>query len=248
MSKVSKILHGQSLDDSYAHNWTAGLAKRKIQWVQDFQFVQKTFQPITSGMRVLDIGCGDGGFSQFFLDAGAKVFGVEVIESQAQKARERSVEILTEVPSAGEFDLVILRGVLQYVSDQYAVLEQISKITAPGGAICILQTPNSESFQFRRWGLLPGVEDPPFTDLALIPSFATLHGYFLRKNFQVKRHYPYWKSPYQNFVPDLLAVIAGAISGRYPGRSFPRNMFHLVALKGPGQHRKVLSNRPKTDV
>ncbi len=75
------------------------------------------------GKRILEIGCGCGAISRFLGECGAQVVSVEGSPRRATIARERcrdlsNVEVICapsdQIPDLGEFDAVMLIGVLEY--------------------------------------------------------------------------------------------------------------------------------------
>lgn len=104
---------------------------------------------ITTGMRVLDVGCGSGDVS--FLAARmvgptGQVVGIDRASAAVTTASRRAQNL--ELPNtrflvgdAGEmafeepFDAVVGRCVLQFCSDPSAVLRQLSALVRPGGVI-----------------------------------------------------------------------------------------------------------------
>ena len=106
---------------------------------------------LTAGMRVLDLGSGDGDFALLaaaIVGPEGKVLGVErsrarVAEAQARVARlgVDNVELVegdvTELPELGgrPFDAVIGRRVLMHVPDASAVLRAAAALTRPGGPV-----------------------------------------------------------------------------------------------------------------
>jgi len=78
---------------------------------------------VTPGMRILEIGCGTGVNLRVMAERGADVVGVEGSLLRARCARERCRDLdnvtiyagdVGDLPDIGEFDLVLLIGVLEY--------------------------------------------------------------------------------------------------------------------------------------
>ncbi|WP_132927526.1 class I SAM-dependent methyltransferase [Sodalis ligni] len=83
----------------------------------------RPFEPWLKGKRVLEIGCGCGAITRFLGESGAQVVSVEGSLRRASIARERcrdlhNVDIICapsdQVPDLGQFDAVMLIGVLEY--------------------------------------------------------------------------------------------------------------------------------------
>jgi 2-polyprenyl-3-methyl-5-hydroxy-6-metoxy-1,4-benzoquinol methylase len=104
--------------------------------------------------KLLDVGCGDGGFLSMMRSAGWEVAGVEPDPAAASVAREKhplsliaaslSDPRLTEV----SVDVVTLSHVIEHVPDPIQLLRQCRRILKPRGKIVIL-TPNLASHGHR---------------------------------------------------------------------------------------------------
>lgn len=132
--------------------------------------LQKTLELIQAQhpRKVLDIGCGDGFFSQRIQEAtGASVCGVDISLEATEKAGERGVDArqcnLNEgiCFEAESFDLVFCGEVIEHVFDPDLLLDEIWRVLVPGGYL-VLSTPNLAAW-YNRILLLLGVQ-PIFTD------------------------------------------------------------------------------------
>ena len=118
--------------------------------------------------KILDIGCGDGFFSQRIeVSTGATVTGIDISIEAVEKTKERGIESkqcnLDEgiCFDANQFDLAFCGEVIEHVFDPDFLLDEIWRILAPGGFL-ILSTPNLAAW-FNRVLLLFGVQ-PIFSD------------------------------------------------------------------------------------
>ena len=97
------------------------------------------------GLRVLDLGCGQGHVSQRLRDAGHRVVGVDIVEFDG--VRERTDEFvradLSEgwPPVTGVFDVVLAADVIEHLAQPEELLERIGEHLAPGGEV-IVSIPN----------------------------------------------------------------------------------------------------------
>ena len=109
---------------------------------------------IPNGGRVLDVGCGRGNFLDAMSKRGFEVFGTELSEESAQRARKRHpdrifVGDLKGVPvPAGSVDMITLWHVVEHLTDPMEYLREIERLLRPGGVVVLAQR-NIESMQAR---------------------------------------------------------------------------------------------------
>lgn len=118
------------------------------------------------GAKVLDVGCGAGGFLHRARAAGFSVSGVDFNAERAQALSARGFSVFHgSLPDfgrrdgAGTFDAVTMFEVLEHLDDLAAWLDAAKSLLKPGGLL-IVGTPNRE----RRFDPFqgPGLEDVDF--------------------------------------------------------------------------------------
>lgn len=100
----------------------------------------------TKGQDVLDLGCGPGFYAEA-LKSGEKnwnVLGVDASESMVELYRSRGFPAvqadINHLPNLGKkFDVVLLLGVLEFVSNAEPLLSRLSSFTKPGSKIVVLR-------------------------------------------------------------------------------------------------------------
>ncbi|MFB4300142.1 class I SAM-dependent methyltransferase [Actinomadura sp. NTSP31] len=99
------------------------------------------------GRTVFDAACGPGLYAAELQERGARVIGCDASPTLVALARERTggradlrVHDLSEplgwVPD-GSVDLVVLALAIHYLDDRVALLEELRRILAPGGALVL---------------------------------------------------------------------------------------------------------------
>lgn len=99
---------------------------------------------LVSGLRILDLGAGMGGFAVAAALAGAQVTACEYNPAYCQIIRLRAARYQLRLPiinAAGEalplpdaaFDLAVAWDVLEHVQDPIAVLRELARVLRPGG-------------------------------------------------------------------------------------------------------------------
>ncbi len=104
-----------------------------------------------NGLRVLEIGCGRGGFARYLASQGADLVAADFSEKGVEIARRRLAGLsnctvlaadIQDIPFAAEtFDLVISLETLEHVPDPDKGLAELVRVTKVGGRI-LITTPN----------------------------------------------------------------------------------------------------------
>lgn len=105
-----------------------------------------------AGENVLEVGFGNGSFLAWAKDAGATLYGTELLEQSVAFAAKRGITVLpTDLAGsaqtyAGKFGLIAAFDVLEHLSyDAIAtLLGQIGQMLRPGG-YCVARFPNGQS-------------------------------------------------------------------------------------------------------
>jgi len=132
----------------------------------------------TAGGKLLDVGCGSGGFLAAMRDLGWDAMGVEPDPEAARVAREeRKLPVIAgtleeaHLP-ADWFDAISMYHVIEHVPDAVALIAECRRILKPGGRMVML-TPNAESLGHklfhRSWR---GLEPPRHLCLFSVRSLA----------------------------------------------------------------------------
>jgi len=94
--------------------------------------------------RVLDVGCGSGGFLDLARQAGCQTYGLELSTAAAEKARAKGHKIfsgllpdLDRQQTSGGFDLISFFQVLEHVPAPLTVLKQAAMLLDAGGFVSV---------------------------------------------------------------------------------------------------------------
>lgn len=113
-------------------------------------FIEEKFS-INPGMRVLEIGCGEGGVLKAFINKGCIGVGVELDEPRIDKAKEFMPDDVAaariqfvakdiykvdiEKDLNGLFDIIVLKDVIEHIHDQAKLIGWMKNFLKPGAII-----------------------------------------------------------------------------------------------------------------
>lgn len=109
----------------------------------------RMLREVAEGGRLLDFGCGDGGFLQAAERAGWEAVGMEMNPGDARARGLTVFERLDDV--SGSFDVITLWHSLEHVHSPRKTLERLSARLRPGGYI-IIAVPNRAGLQAATFG------------------------------------------------------------------------------------------------
>jgi len=98
------------------------------------------------GRRVLDVGCGTGFFTAFYLERGASVTGLDIAPTSIARLSERHPEArfvlgdVSEVPIEERYDIVNAFDVLYHITDEAkweTAVRHLARAVDRGGAILL---------------------------------------------------------------------------------------------------------------
>lgn len=106
-------------------------------------------KPITKESRILEIGCGEGGNLNPFLEMGCEVIGIDINAGQIRNAEMFMQDLHPEQQHAficrdiydvsthesGQFDIIMLRDVIEHIPNQHIFMGMVEKFLKPDGVI-----------------------------------------------------------------------------------------------------------------
>ncbi len=121
-------------------------AKTTLEYV--IPYVSQSME-VNSNIRVLEVGCGEGGNLMPFVELGCEVVGIDLNGPQIERAREyirqnkpdaKATLIFDDIynisPSElGSFDLIFLRDVIEHIHNQEKFMPFLANFIKPTGKI-----------------------------------------------------------------------------------------------------------------
>ncbi|MFC1499306.1 class I SAM-dependent methyltransferase [Verrucomicrobiota bacterium] len=114
----------------------SNIRKRKL--------LEKTLLPyIKSGLKVLDVGAGEGWAMSYFQEKSCEYYAVEPVERLAYSIKDRGGKVIGRnifdnlQEYKGCFDIIIFRHVLEHLLDPCRALEALAEFLRPEGILYV---------------------------------------------------------------------------------------------------------------
>lgn len=146
-------------------------------------------QSVTSGSRVLDIGCGYGETLAYMESAGCDVYGIDADRNVEQVAKKYGFKIHigvfnNSIYEKDFFDFVSMNQVIEHIPNIKETFAAISKILKSGG-YCVMSTPNANGWGAKlfgsRWLNWHAPYHQQFLSKKSIQILAEQHGFQIEK-------------------------------------------------------------------
>lgn len=124
-------------------HWNAAAYGRDVRFVSDLGAPLVALLAPAPGMRVLDLGCGDGALTRAIAETGAEVTGVDASADMVAAARALGIEAHVVdghglggwAASQAPFDAVFSNAALHWMRDPAAVFRGVAAALRPGGRL-----------------------------------------------------------------------------------------------------------------
>lgn len=179
--------------------------------------------------KVFDLGCGLGGLLDVFPSQCWDKYGMEISDYAKSHLLRKGIRLVDWDMPSNQFDLVILRGVLQHLDTPLYVLQQCIRLLKSGGYMVFLATPNTNSICYRLFREL-SMLDPPRN--YMLPSDTMLTQILTNFGLEVVcLEYPYKATPYARPLRDHVCFLL-RLFGVRSRFAFWGNMMECYARKG----------------
>ncbi len=185
---------------------TFALSHNYNKWIYDL------FKDYTAGKTVLEIGCGIGNLTQYFLGSAAKVIGIDTssffikhLRIDCPEVEIHNFDVTDEKVlslSDKKIDAVVSVNVLEHVQDDEKALRNINALLQPGGYLLLFVpalnwlfgTLDENVGHYRRYGkkdLRDKVERSGFAvEKVFFSNFPGIFGWFVNGRILKRKHFP----------------------------------------------------------
>jgi SAM-dependent methyltransferase len=150
--------------------------------------------PGFENFKILEVGCGEAGFLDVLADRGITAIGLELEVSRVEIARQKNPRLNIQVGDitdeklvdslGSDFDLIIMRDVIEHIPDRQATFTNIYKLLRKNGFLYITFPPRFSGFAGHQQNGRTLLRFVPF--LHLLPDFILRFlGKFLKEKPEV---------------------------------------------------------------
>lgn len=150
------------------------------------------------GLRLLDLGCGDGTHAAFAQSCGARVLAMDMDAAvlRQQSPAQRVTADICHVPLVdGCMDRVVLTEVLEHVADPNKVMAEAVRVAAPGARF-LLSVPSEAAEKLQQRLAPPAYFEPPGHIRIFAPGqlegLATAHGLVVERRLAGSLYWSVW--------------------------------------------------------
>jgi SAM-dependent methyltransferase len=192
--------------------------------------------------RLLDVGCGYGGFVRRMLERGWEAEGIDPSPATVSAAARGGlpVRLGTLEEASGKYDAVTLFYVLEHLPDPAAALRKLATLLAPGGTL-LVRVPHTAPIvrALRPFGLDGTLFDPPYHLYDFPP--AVLGDMLREAGFSEVRTFPGAPTvpsrPFPRLVSRLAGAVASSLCALSGGRLLLPGVSKTTTARWPGPSR-----------
>ncbi len=236
-------LNREGRDSFYAsgyfelHNDPEEAKARDVMYEIEIGFLEKYCQ---SG-KILDVGCGSGFLLNKFSHSWEK-YGIEFDITSAQHARDvlklnvQQGEVNEITHPNNFFDVIVLRGVIEHMSDPKTMIVYLTPWLKKGGFLYITSTPNVESLcaelYKEKWKLFTADHQLHFAKRTIVQMCQEI-GFSLDASAYLYLETPYAHEieDYKNIIIDSQLIALGKKEEIDSSPAFYGNMLSLIFKK-----------------
>lgn len=142
-------------DDASLHKKQSASGGLFRQYARQVQTLSQMLERRPRQIRVLDFGMGWGYWARMAQAHGLAVSGFELSERRREYARALGLDVISELPDAGEhYDVIYANQVLEHLPEPLQTLRELRARLAPGGLI-YLRVPDgrgvNDTLSWRGW-------------------------------------------------------------------------------------------------
>lgn len=180
--------YNTSSDDRSELDWDTWVNQTEVDNERRFQ----QLAALCAGKKVLEFGCGNGGFLRKIKNVAAHVAGIELMDEARKRLQEEGIAV-SKLPNHEQYDVICMFNVIEHLNDPDEVLKRLRKQLHTGG-IFVCETCNADDALITRYHCEAFEDFTYWSEHVFLFNSETLEKLLLRngfltiKNAQIQRY------------------------------------------------------------
>lgn len=155
---------------------------------------------ICAGKKVLEFGCGNGGFLRRIKSVAADVTGIELMDEARNNLFEEGITVHKFLDEVSEtYDIVCMFMVIEHLNNPDEILKEIYNVLNPGG-IFICETPNANDALITKYECSKFKDFTYWSEHVILFTSETLEKLLLRNGYETKLNTQIQRYPLANHL------------------------------------------------
>lgn len=155
---------------------------------------------ICVGKKVLEFGCGNGGFLRRIKNVAASVVGIELMDEARERIAEEGINVYKNLNQiVGKYDVVCMFMVIEHLNEPDLMLRNLYGVLKPNG-ILICETPNSNDALISKYGCAAFEDFTYWSEHVMLFDSGTMETLMLRNGFKTELNTQIQRYPLSNHL------------------------------------------------
>lgn len=180
--------------DTSELDWDTWIKQTDADYERRFQ----QLSALCNGKRVLEFGCGNGGFLRKIKKVAAHVTGIELMDEARQRLQEEGISVY-KTPNHERYDVICMFHVIEHLNDPDTVFRDLRKSLRAGG-VFVCETCNADDALITKYHCKAFEDFTYWSEHVFLFNSETLEKLMLRNGFLTVQNLQIQRYPLANHL------------------------------------------------